>query len=202
MACSPTGQLQSVAQSLLGSEFDAISSKVVGRVPRSGVDGLVSEGSSALELGLFEESQWVPPGDKRVQGGVPFISFALAATELALRDAGALVDTGARTVSECVAAKDLVPGDGLLLPVSLGGIHPLRTGVAIGCGIGSLREIGDAFGLERDGNLRKLSPFFVPRILVNMAAGNVGIRFGLRGPTHTVSTACATGANSIGDAFR
>ncbi|KAL0486694.1 3-oxoacyl-[acyl-carrier-protein] synthase II, mitochondrial [Acrasis kona] len=76
------------------------------------------------------------------------------------------------------------------------------TGVSIGSGIGSLEEISDAAQLLSQRQIRKISPFFIPRILTNMAAGYVSIRYGFMGPNHTASTACATGAHSIGDAYR
>lgn len=63
-------------------------------------------------------------------------------------------------------------------------------------------EIAEAGALFTSSKLRRLSPYFVPRILVNMAAGAVSMRHGLRGPNHAVSTACATGVHCIGDAFR
>jgi len=62
--------------------------------------------------------------------------------------------------------------------------------------------MSEAGALLQSGNLRRLSPFFVPRILVNMAAGAVSMVHGFKGPNHAVSTACATGAHGIGDAFR
>jgi 3-oxoacyl-(acyl-carrier-protein) synthase len=76
------------------------------------------------------------------------------------------------------------------------------TGVAIGSGIGSLEDIVDADRVTAARGPRRISPQFVPRILLNLAAGQVGVQWGLRGPNHCAATACATGAHAIGDAFR
>ena len=76
------------------------------------------------------------------------------------------------------------------------------TGVAIGSGIGSLRDIVDAADTLRERGHRRISPHFVPKMLVNMAAGHVSIRAGLRGPTAAPSTACATGAHALADGLR
>ena len=109
----------------------------------------------------------------------PFIAFALAAAEEALRDAGwDPMARGDRAAQE-------------------------RTGVAIGSGIGSIGDICDAAHvLAGERGHRRLSPNFVPRILANSAAGHVSIVHGFYGPNHSVSTACATGAHAIGDAYR
>lgn len=77
-----------------------------------------------------------------------------------------------------------------------------KTGVSIGGGIGSISDILDASQMICEKRLRRLSPFFIPRILINMAAGHVSMKYGFQGPNHAAVTACATGANSIGDAAR
>ena len=74
-----------------------------------------------------------------------------------------------------------------------------KFGCVIGSGIGSISDIYSTTLQFQNG--KKISPYFVPKILTNMAAGNVSIKFNLRGLSHSVSTACATGNNSIGDAY-
>ncbi|MEM7042640.1 MAG: beta-ketoacyl-ACP synthase II [Pseudomonadota bacterium] len=77
-----------------------------------------------------------------------------------------------------------------------------RTGVLIGSGIGGLGTIADtAVDLETRGP-RRVSPFFIPACLINLVSGQVSIRFGFKGPNHSVVTACSTGAHAIGDASR
>ena len=79
-----------------------------------------------------------------------------------------------------------------------------RTGVAIGAGIGDVASISEAGGLVSSGSLRRVSPYFVPKILINMAACHVSLRHNLRGPTHAAATACASGMLHLlaGRAFR
>jgi 3-oxoacyl-[acyl-carrier-protein] synthase II len=76
------------------------------------------------------------------------------------------------------------------------------TGVMIGSGIGGLETIYDASKLVLEGKARRISPFFIPSALINLASGHVSIKYGFKGPNHAVVTACATGVHAIGDAAR
>lgn len=112
--------------------------------------------------------------------------YALFASELALGHAG--------LVHERRANQD----ETTTLKLECGGV---RAGAAIASGgIGSLRDIIEG-GENLKLSYKKLSPYFVPKVLMNMAAGHVSIKYGLKGPVNSVATACAAGAHSIGDAF-
>ena len=76
------------------------------------------------------------------------------------------------------------------------------TGVMIGSGIGGLQTIFEASIQVHEGRARRLSPFFIPSALINLASGHVSIRYGFKGPNHSAVTACATGVHAIGDAAR
>ncbi|KAM0932342.1 putative beta-ketoacyl-[acyl-carrier-protein] synthase I [Dioscorea sansibarensis] len=125
------------------------------------------------EEGEFDEETWVRSKDHR--SIARFISYALCSTDEAIRDAN--------WTPEEPEKKE-------------------RTGVSIGGGTGSISDILDAARMICEKRLRRLSPFFIPRILINMAAGHVSMKYGFMGPNHAAVTACATGAHSIGDATR
>ena len=78
----------------------------------------------------------------------------------------------------------------------------IRTGVLIGSGIGGLNSIANTAIIMKEKGPRRVSPFFVPGALINLISGQVSIRYGFRGPNHSVVTACSTGAHAIGDASR
>ena len=123
--------------------------------------------------GSFNADDWVPPKEQRKMD--EFIVFALAAAQQAVEDA------------------DWKPTD----PV-----ERERTGVMIGSGIGGLPGITEGALVVHEKGPRRLSPFFIPANLINLASGHVSIRYGYSGPNHAVVTACSTGAHAIGDAAR
>jgi len=123
--------------------------------------------------GRFNADDWVPPKEQRRIS--LFIIYGMAATEQAMADAGWKPETE----EDCQ-----------------------RTGVLIGSGIGGLPEIAQGANQLETGGVRKISPFFIPANLINLVSGNVSIKYGLKGPNHSVVTACSTGAHAIGDAAR
>ncbi len=76
------------------------------------------------------------------------------------------------------------------------------TGVMIGSGIGGLQTIFEASKLVFEGKVKRISPFFIPSALINLASGHLSIKYGFKGPNHSAVTACATGVHAIGDAAR
>ena len=123
--------------------------------------------------GDFNADDWVPPKDQRKMD--EFIIFAMAAADQAVKDSGwKPEDDDARE----------------------------RTGVMIGSGIGGLPGITEGALTVHEKGPRRLSPFFIPSNLINLASGHVSIRYGFKGPNHAVVTACSTGAHAIGDAAR
>jgi 3-oxoacyl-[acyl-carrier-protein] synthase II len=123
--------------------------------------------------GTFNADDWMEPKEQRKVD--PFILYAMAAADQALADA----DWHPETDEDQIA-----------------------TGVLVGSGIGGIEGIVEAGYTLRDRGPRRVSPFFIPGRLINLAGGQVSIRHKLRGPNHSVVTACSTGAHAIGDASR
>ena len=130
-------------------------------------------GGEAGQPGVFDPDQVMSAKDrKRVDD---FILYAVAAADEALADA------------------DWKPGSE---------DDKEATGVMVGSGIGGLGPIADTAIILKEQGVRRVSPFFIPSALINLASGQISIRHGLKGPNHSVVTACATGAHAIGDAAR
>jgi 3-oxoacyl-[acyl-carrier-protein] synthase II len=123
--------------------------------------------------GTFNPDQWMEPKEQRKVD--EFILFAMCAARQALDDAG-------------------------WRPTSYD--EQTTTGVLIGSGIGGIEGIAEAAIQMHEKGPRRVSPFFIPGRIINLASGFVSIAFGLKGPNHAVVTACSTGAHAIGDAAR
>lgn len=123
--------------------------------------------------GTFNPDTYMAPKDQRKVDD--FILFGIAAAQQAVEDSGWMPTEEA----------DLV-----------------RTGVLIGSGIGGLKSIAETAVMIKEKGPRRVSPFFIPGALINLISGQVGIRYGFKGPNHSVVTACSTGAHAIGDATR
>ncbi len=152
-------------------------------------DGLMSAKSGIGPLTRFDAADFPARIAGQVEGFDPtlyvvntkdikksdlFIHYSLAAAQFAMEDSGLLIDDGNRD----------------------------RVGVIIGSGIGGLPIIEACHQTLIDRGPSRISPFFIPALIVNMAAGQVSIRYGARGPNSAPATACTTGLHAVGDAFR
>jgi 3-oxoacyl-[acyl-carrier-protein] synthase II len=103
-----------------------------------------------------------------------FIHFAIAAAAMAVDDSGLKIKDG----------------------------NAARVGVIVGSGMGGLRAIEHYHSVLLEKGPRRITPFFIPMLVINLASGQISIKFGAKGPNSAVATACATGSHSIGDAFK
>jgi 3-oxoacyl-[acyl-carrier-protein] synthase II len=126
----------------------------------------------AAEVKDFDPLRWFDKKDLKKMDF--FIYYAVAAADFAMKQSGLVIDPD---VSE-------------------------RVGVFIGSGIGGFTVIEREHKALLEGGPRKISPFFIPSSIINLAAGQVSIRFGARGPNSAPCTACSSGAHAVGDAFR
>ncbi|MCB0350892.1 MAG: beta-ketoacyl-ACP synthase II [Bdellovibrionales bacterium] len=124
----------------------------------------------AGEVKNFNADLYVPKKEQKKMGR--FLQFSMAAASQALQDSGLELTEEIKN----------------------------RTGVFIGCGIGGLPEIEDTHSTLTSRGPGRISPFFIPSVIINMASGNVSIQYGLRGPNFSMVSACATGCHSIGEA--
>jgi 3-oxoacyl-[acyl-carrier-protein] synthase II len=151
-----------------------------GAGPITGFDAsrLVTQYACEVPLGdgtddTFDANKYMEPKEQRKVD--TFILFGMAAAQQAIEDSG------------------WTPTDR---------DDQERTGVLIGSGIGGLNSIANTAIMMHEKGPRRVSPFFVPGALINLISGQVSIRYGFRGPNHSVVTACSTGAHAIGDASR
>jgi len=148
------------------------------RIDRFEVSDLPAQIACQIPLGdgsngTYNPDQWMEPKEQRKVDD--FIVYAMCAARQAIEDSG-------------------------WKPTSYD--EQATTGVMIGSGIGGIEGIADTAITLKERGPRRVSPFFIPGRLINLASGYVSIEFGLKGPNHSVVTACSTGAHAIGDAGR
>ncbi len=145
---------------------------------KSGVARITKFDLSGFNVQIAAELKDFHPEDfldkKKIRRTDPFIQYALVAARMAIDDAGLVISDN----------------------------NASRAGVVLGSCAGGMNMFGKNLFALRDEGPEKVSPFFIPGFITNMAVGEVSMAFGIRGPSKCVVTACATGSNCIGDAFR
>lgn len=143
-----------------------------GTGPLTQIDASQFNSQVAGEVKGFDPADYFTPKETRKTDR--FVQFAIASAKMAIKD----------------AKLDLKVED------------PHRIGVLVGSGIGGLRVIEEQHKVLMEKGPSRVSPFLIPMLIVNMAPGQISIALGLKGPNNCVATACATGSNAIGDAFK
>lgn len=126
----------------------------------------------AAEVTDFDPSHWID--QKEIKKMDRFIHFAIAASQMAMDDSGLRINS----------------------------TNADRTGVIVGSGMGGMASIEYYHSVLIEKGPRRISPFFIPMTIINLASGQISIRFGAKGPNSAPVTACAAGTNAIGDAFK
>ena len=126
----------------------------------------------AAEVKDFEAERWFEP--KQIKNLDLFVQYAVAAADIAMLDSGLEINAA---LAE-------------------------RVGVITGCGMGSLPTIEEYHSVLLNKGPRRITPFFIPRVIPNMASGHISMRFGAKGANLALSTACAAGSHAVGEAFR
>jgi 3-oxoacyl-[acyl-carrier-protein] synthase II len=152
--------------------FEALLAGRNGVGPVTRFDATGYRSQVAAEVHGFEPERWIETRDARRMDR--FTHFGIAASSMAMDDAG----------------------------LAKGGFDPVRAGIVLGSGIGGSRTIEDGYEVLGRKGPKGLDPFFISRLLINMAAAMTAIRYGLEGHMSALSVACSTGANAVGDAFR
>lgn len=143
-----------------------------------GVGHITHFDASLLPVRIAAEVKGFDPADyveiKEIKKMDRFIHFAIAAATMAVEDSGLTINQD----------------------------NAERVGVVIGAGMGGLPAIEHYHRAYLERGYKRISPFFIPMLIINLASGNVSIKFGAKGPNSAAVTACATGSHSIGDAFK
>ncbi|HUR92095.1 MAG TPA: beta-ketoacyl-ACP synthase II [Gemmatimonadaceae bacterium] len=156
------------------SMWDALVAGKSGTAPITKFDASTFPVKFAAELKGFDPSQYMDR--KEIKRADPYTQYAVSASKQAMRDAG--------------------------LEGGVNGYDPDRIGVILGSGTGGLKSFEEQHDVYRERGPSKISPFFIPMFITDIAAGIVSMQFNAKGPNYATVSACATAAHAIGDAFR